>query len=241
MRYIILSDIHGNLQALEAVIESFPGGEKPVVVCAGDVVGYGADPDRCIESVISLSAMTVLGNHDAAVTGACNAHNFNRYAREAVFWTRKHISEEGRGYLESLPLILKEGPLTLVHGTLHEAERFRYMLTGADAMHTFEALNTKICFVGHSHIPGVFKFENGKALRLFKKEVGLEKESRYIVNVGSVGQPRDNDSRACYCIYDTGQEKIELKRVEYDTAKARQRIIDADLPEMLGDRLLVGQ
>ncbi len=241
MKYIILSDIHSNLQALEAVVGSFPVGEGCRIISGGDVVGYGADPVRCVDAVQSLGAKNVLGNHDAGVVGKADISFFNSYASAAVYWTMEHIDSAVRGYLEDLPYVLEEESFVVAHGTLHEPEEFIYMMTGADAMHTFEVLEKKICFVGHSHVPGVFRSKEGSISRVSGKRIALEEGAQYIVNAGSVGQPRDGDPRACYCIYDADEEYIEFRRVEYDINAAAKSIVKAGLPGPLAERLFVGR
>ncbi|MFC1644202.1 metallophosphoesterase family protein [Candidatus Omnitrophota bacterium] len=241
MTYTIISDIHGNLQAFDAVIKSLPEKNNTHIICAGDVVGYGADPDGCIEKMLALGAKNILGNHDAAVIDKTDIYYFNEYAASAVLWTKEHLSKAGREYLNALPLVLEEDLFTVVHGTLHDPEQFIYMVSAASAMHTFERLKTKICFVGHSHVPGVFIFRDGKVYQSFKKKIRIEKGEKYIINVGSVGQPRDNDSRACYCTYDPDKGEVDFYRIEYDIKLAREQIISAGLPQTLGDRLLYGR
>jgi diadenosine tetraphosphatase ApaH/serine/threonine PP2A family protein phosphatase len=241
MKYIILSDIHSNLQAFEAVLKSFPKGGGYEVICAGDVVGYGADPVKCVEKVLSLGAKNVLGNHDAGVIGKTDISFFNSYASMAVYWTMEHIDAAVRGYLEGLPYVLEEEAFVVAHGTLHDPEEFIYMMTGADAMHTFEVLKKKICFVGHSHVPGMFKLKEGGISQVFGKRIALEEGAQYIVNAGSVGQPRDGDPRACYCVYDPEKGYVEFRRVEYDISSAAKSIIEAGLPELLAERLFAGR
>ena len=240
MRYIIISDIHGNLEALESVIESFSGSDEKEILCAGDIVGYGADPEECVDRVISQGARNVLGNHDAAVTGKADTALFNANAREAVEWTADRLSRHAKDYLNGLPLVFENGLFTVAHGTLHEPEEFIYMMSGAEAMHTFEILKTQVCFVGHSHVPGWFALKNGKVSYSNGSRIRLEKSSKYIVNAGSVGQPRDNDNRACYCVFDPQKKEIELRRVEYDISRAQNKIIEAGLPPALAERLAQG-
>ena len=241
MRYIIISDIHGNMEAFESVIESFSGFDEEEILCAGDIVGYGADPEECVDRVISIGARSVLGNHDAAVTGKTDIASFNASAREAVYWTVDRLSRHAKEYLDGLPFVFENGLFTVVHGTLHEPEEFIYMMSGAEAMRTFEILKTQVCFVGHSHVPGVFTLKNGKMSYSHRMRTRLEESSIYIVNAGSVGQPRDNDNRACYCVYDTKKKEIELCRVEYDISGAQNKIIESGLPPVLAERLAYGR
>jgi len=241
MKYVIFSDIHSNLQAFEAVVKSFPKRKNIEIVCAGDVVGYGADPAACVEMMLSLGARNVLGNHDAAVAGKADPVSMNIYARAAALWTIEHLDGSSRDYLDSLPLVLESGSFVVVHGTLHEPEGFLYMMSNVEAIRTFDILKAQICFVGHSHKPEVFISKDGRSYRSFKKKIDIEAGNRYIINVGSVGQPRDGDERACYCVYDPEKGKIEFHRVKYDVKSARKSIINAGLPEELGNRLLIGR
>ena len=236
-----MADIHSNLQAFEAVIGSFPEEGGYDVICAGDVVGYGADPVKCIDTVLSLGVKNIVGNHDAGVIDKTDISYFNKHAAEAVQWTKEHLDQPSRDYLEGLQYVREEELFTVAHGTLHDPEEFMYMMTWADAMHTFEVLNTKICFVGHSHVPGTFILRGGEISQSFEKKIGLEEEARYIVNVGSVGQPRDGDNRSCYCVYDADKDEIEFRRIEYDIKTAAKRIVAAGLPEVLAERLFVGR
>lgn len=241
MLYIIISDIHSNIQAFEAAVGSFPDAAERRIISAGDTVGYGANPVECVALMASLGAENVMGNHDAAVAEKTDMSFFNEYAKEAVVWTKGGIGQRERDYLAGLPYVKELPDLTLVHGTLHSPEEFTYMITGADAMHTFEVLKTKVCFVGHSHMPGVYRLQDGELLESWKKKFKLEKGSTYIINAGSVGQPRDGDPRACYCVYDTDKREIEFMRVEYDIGSARNAIVKAGLPHVLADRLLSGR
>jgi diadenosine tetraphosphatase ApaH/serine/threonine PP2A family protein phosphatase len=240
MKYVIISDIHGNLPAFEAAQKTFPKGKSTEIICAGDVVGYGAEPVECIKKISAMGARNVLGNHDAGVLDKTDISRFNRRAAEAVLWTKEHLDRASLDFLRSLPYVLEEDLFSVAHGTLHEPKEFMYMMTGADAMHTFEVMKSKICFVGHSHIPSVFILRDGKLSQTFAKKITIKENSSYIVNVGSIGQPRDGDSRACYCIYDPEENKIEFRRVKYDIDTAADRIIKAGLPEILAERLFIG-
>lgn len=241
MLYIVISDIHGNIQAFDAVVRSLPEAHGRRILCAGDTVGYGADPAGCVALMASIGAENVMGNHDAAVVERTDTSFFNEYAKEAVVWTAGNIGQRERDYLSGLPYVREFPELSLVHGTLHSPEEFIYMMTGADAMHTFEVLRTSVCFVGHSHMPGVYVLRNGELFESWNKKFTLEKGARYIVNAGSVGQPRDGDPRACYCVYDTDKREIEFRRVEYDVNSAHRAIIEAGLPRILAERLLEGR
>ncbi len=238
MKVVIISDVHSNLEALKAVIDTFPVDDVAKIISVGDTVDYGADPNECIEIVRDIADINVLGNHDAAVLSRIDTESFNENARTSDLWTKENISPSGLDYLNGLKLIGRVDNMTIVHGTLHSPEEFLYLTSAAGAMHTFNLLETKLCFVGHSHRPGIFVLRDGKVIERDIARITLEDADSYIVNVGSVGQPRDHDPRACYCVYDTEKKEIELRRVEYDVKTARDKIIKAGLPKRLGDRLL---
>lgn len=241
MRYGIFSDIHSNLEALDAVIRAFREEGIDEYLCIGDIVGYAASPNECIENVRALNQVTVAGNHDRASVGLFSADYFNQFARDAVLWTGRVLDEGGKSFLEGLPLTYKNSDLTLVHGTLDEPEDFNYMTDAHTAQKTFELLKTEVCFIGHTHVPGIFR-ESGNRIEYQEDcNTQIKKGSRYIINVGSVGQPRDGDPRAAYCIYDSDARTVRIKRTDYDISSARDKIIAAGLPRFLGERLLAGR
>ncbi len=241
MKYVILSDIHSNLEAFEAVEKAFEAqkvGEN--IICVGDTVGYGADPNECVRKIASLNAKNILGNHDAAVIDKTDITYFNEVAKDAVYWTVDNLNTSSRSYLEKLELIYDADPFTVVHGTLHNPEEFIYMMGVQEALRTFGIMERKICFIGHSHVPGVFVLKEEEVSYVEPGKIKLEKDAKYIINAGSVGQPRDGDNRACYCIYDSEKEEINFYRVEYDIKSAQKRILDAGLPRPLAERLGYG-
>jgi len=237
MRYAVISDIHGNLEALEAVIEALSGEKIDRFISPGDIVGYGRDPVECIKKVRRLGCITVCGNHDAASSGVLGLSNFNAAAREAILWTKKELGHRDIEFLKELKLVYKNEDLTLVHGTLQEPGEFRYMLEGFDARGTFALMETPICFVGHSHIPGIFRRRGHQAEYVPETKLTLRKNEPVIVNAGSVGQPRDNDKRLAYAVYDTEKKSVELKRIAYDIELAQKKILEAGLPSFLAARL----
>jgi predicted phosphodiesterase len=242
MRYGIFSDVHANLEALEAVLDAYKKEVIDEFIYGGDIVGYGANPKECITRVKAIAKVTVAGNHDWASVDLFPTTYFNPLAAQAVSWTRQNLDTADEKYLKSLQLIFKNTDLTLVHGTLHNPQDFDYMLDGYAASQTFEILKTDICFVGHSHLPGFFIQDKDKRISYHEKDtLAIEKGKQYIVNVGSVGQPRDHNPDAAYCIYDTDKKKAQIKRIKYDIETARKKIINAGLPKFLGDRLLSGR
>ena len=243
MRYGVLGDIHSNLSALEAVLECFRAEGVERVLSVGDVVGYGAAPRECIELVRSADTRVVKGNHDAACVGELDLLTFNSYAREAVLWTRAKLSAEDKAWLAALPLVAHEDHCTVAHGTLAHPERFGYIQTTTDADPSLDAMELPVCFVGHSHVPVTLLRMGDDPLRTaytLDVEVDLSETVRALVNVGSVGQPRDEDPRAAYAIYDSQRASVCIRRVEYDIEREARRIREAGLPGVLADRLFLG-
>jgi predicted phosphodiesterase len=242
MRYGIFSDVHSNLEALESVIGAYKQESIDKYLCVGDVVGYGVNPKECFEKVNLLSATTIAGNHDWASVNLFSAENFNDLAKEAIFWTRKNLTQKETAFLETLKLIYKADDFILVHSTLDNPQDFNYMLDSYTAQESFGIMDVNICFIGHTHVAGTFILTENKQIRYTQEALlRIKEKNNYIVNVGSVGQPRDRNPDAAYCIYDTQAREIQIKRIGYDVNKTREKIIKAGLPAFLGNRLLVGR
>lgn len=242
MRYGIFADVHSNLEALDAVIGAYKSETIDKYLCVGDVVGYAANPKECIKKIKALAMITVAGNHDWASVDLFSVDYFNPVARKAIFWTKQNLDDDSRYFLESLKLIYKNEDLTLVHSRLDNPQDFNYMTDSSIAEETFRSLETNICFIGHSHIPGVFMKGPDERIHYYADDTfDIKIENKYIVNVGSVGQPRDGNPLACYSIYDTHKKEVQIKRVEYDIQATRKKVIAAGLPMSLGDRLLIGR
>lgn len=240
--YVIISDIHANLEALEAIKDEIERVSPDKILCLGDIVGYGASPCECIEITRRLAAVTVAGNHDCGVTGLTDITYFNRYAREAIIWTSRSLDSEMAEYLRQLPLSHAEGQdLRIVHATPRDPGRWNYIFTHQQAMDEFESFPEKICFVGHSHQPGIFELVDSETIIMNSDHVKIRDGRRYIVNVGSVGQPRDGDPRACLCLYDVEAGEVTIKRVTYDIEGAQAKIKEAGLPPVLANRLSWGE
>ena len=236
----MFSDIHSNLEALSSVEDAISREKVDHIFSVGDIVGYGADPARCIKKTKEITKTVICGNHDAAVIGTSDARFFNSSARKAVFWTKENLSEKECAFLQKLKLSYKNKDLTLVHGTLHEPEQFHYMLDLQSAYMTFSLMKTRVCFVGHTHVPGIFALKSDEISYITRGSYSFGKDEKIIVNAGSVGQPRDGDPRAAYCIYDTDKSMIEIKRCGYDIQAAQKKIVKAGLPEFLAERLAEG-
>ena len=245
MRYVVLSDLHANLEALEAVLRAVDGAWDRVVVL-GDLVGYGADPNAVIERVIALSPVAIIrGNHDKAASGVDDASSFNPAARAAALWTYERLTPEHRTYLQELP----SGPLVvddvfeICHGAPFD-EDF-YVFDGSDAWRALESTRSSLCFFGHTHVAVAF-MRSGNLFGAVVPDDGetpiqVQNGRRLIVNPGSVGQPRDGDPRAAFALYDTGTGIVTLRRVEYRVDAAQEKIVAAGLPPALAARLGVGR
>lgn len=242
MRYGIFSDIHANLEAFLAVLKAYATESIDLFLCLGDIVGYAADPCACLQEVRTLTKINIAGNHDWASVDLFSVDYFNSLAKEAILWTSSRLSESEKGFLKSLPLVFRNRDLTGVHGSLDIPGDFNYLIDAYAARQTFKLLKTQICFVGHSHVMGIFLFDR-KGCISYREEshLALKAGYKYIVNVGSVGQPRDNNPAAACCIYDADKKTVEMKRISYDILTARKKIISAGLPRFLAERLLKGR
>jgi diadenosine tetraphosphatase ApaH/serine/threonine PP2A family protein phosphatase len=240
VRYGIFGDIHGNYDALEAVLERLDRAEVDERICLGDIVGYGAEPRECVARVRDLGGICLAGNHDHAAIGKLDIDFFNLYAREAAVWTRAALTADDRDYLAGLGFIEHLPGFAVVHGSLHGPEMFNYISTIFDADLSFEALDKPILFYGHTHIPLTF-FDTKPMTYTMDAEIPVGNGTRTLVNVGSVGQPRDEDPRACMAIYDDEVGVVTITRVEYDVERAARKIVDAGLPEALAVRLQLGK
>lgn len=241
MRYAILGDIHSNIEALDAVLEAVAHERPDAVLCTGDLVGYGAAPRECVRRIRELApAGLVAGNHDWAAAGRLGLEFFNAYARESILWTRARLSRDELEYLGSHPPLVVAHGITIAHGTVHDAEQFDYLQSSYDAHLSFTHMTTRYGFVGHSHVPVTFK--NGALITYsLGEEVDVSQATKALINVGSVGQPRDEDPRAAYGIFDDVGRTVAIRRVEYDVDASIARIREAGLPEFLGERLRIGR
>lgn len=247
MRLLILSDIHANLTALEAALAAVKGRWERVV-CLGDVVGYGPDPNEVVDRVRALGATTIRGNHDKASCGIDKADDFNPVARTAATWTREQLRPENLAWLQQLP----GGPLetegvALIHGALKDEDE--YVFAPAQALDGLLDSPTQVSFFGHTHFQGGFSFRDNKlAVIQLRPGAGaaftalqIEAETRYLLNPGSVGQPRDGDARAAFAILDVGHKVVEFWRAPYDVEAVQKRMLGAGLPEPLVLRLAFGR
>jgi len=243
LRYGIIADIHGNLEALEAAIADLESRGVDRWICTGDIVGYGANPSECLARVRDLDAATVAGNHDWAVCGKLDIAYFNAYAREAVEWTRAQLSDSEISYLTQLPLTYDvTDVLTVAHSTLYRPDTFEYLLTAYDASISMRMMEVPLLVVGHSHVPVTFLLDyRDQVAFTFEPRIEVKKYKRTILNTGSVGQPRDDNPDAAFGHYDTETGFAEVIRLPYDVDTASGKIRAAGLPEILAERLHVGK
>ncbi|MBF0385708.1 MAG: metallophosphoesterase family protein [Candidatus Omnitrophica bacterium] len=241
MRYAIFADIHSNREALLSVLQACRDSGARKLFCSGDVVGYGPDPKNCIDIIKSEDITCIAGNHDWAVAGKIAFDEFNTQAKSAVEWTTERLPVPYKEFLGGLPLSTECNDFVLTHGSLDYPQRFRYLDDIRDSADTFFLMAKNVCFIGHTHVPQVFA-QKGRVIALTEgKKLYLDRKAKYIVNVGSVGQPRDNDPRAAFCIFDPDLMTVEIKRVSYDISACQGKMYIAGLPEFLIRRLAVGQ
>lgn len=240
MRLAILSDIHANLEAFEAVLEDARAQKCDEFLCLGDVVGYNANPRECLELVRSLKCPTVKGNHDEQASLPTSSRGFNEMAECAINWTRQKLDDSQKKWLNDLRLARQIHGFTIVHATLDDPEQWGYVLNNLDAAASFTYQHTPVCFFGHTHVQTVY-VRDGHIQRTKLDTLHLKPDLKYFINAGSIGQPRDGDWRAAYCIYDTEEHTVIARRVKYDLATAQKKILKAGLPHLLADRLAFGK
>ena len=240
MRFAIFSDIHANLEALEAVLADAHERKCTDFVCLGDVVGYNANPHECVERVRAMDCPIVKGNHDEQASLIESSRDFNEMAEQAIQWTRDHLTEEDKEWLRGLLLQRPVHDFTIVHATLDTPEQWGYVFNNLDAAASFTYQQTTVCFFGHTHVPMAFIRDDG-VHRMRIEQLRIEPTKKYFINVGSVGQPRDADWHAAYCVYDIDNNIVEQRRVKYDLEAAQKKIVDAGLPRLLAERLAIGR
>ncbi len=239
MRCLIVSDIHANLAALNAVLGE--AGAFDRIWCLGDLTGYGPDPNECIERLREFPLTTLAGNHDWAILGRLDLDDFNRDARAACVWTRQHLTPQNREFLESLPVIVEEAGYTLVHASPSEPVE-EYVLDALTAEYNFGHFNTAVCLLGHSHWPIAFLQPEDAARLCVQIQPSYNKPfkfygGKWIVNPGSVGQPRDGDPRAAYALLDVEEGRWEFRRAAYSVEETQRKMRLHHLPERLIERL----
>ena len=240
MRIALFGDIHANLEALEAVLADATNQGCSEWVCLGDIVGYNANPAECLEQVKSMACPVVKGNHDEDASGDHSLETMNPTAATALEWTREQLTGDQQEWLRSLRMVRQVHSFTAVHSTLDQPQAWNYVTNKFDAMSNFSYQFTDVCFHGHTHVPRVF-VRGSRVREVAADLVELEEGLKYFINIGSVGQPRDGDPRACYVIYDVAGGMISSRRDEYDRATTQRKIMDAGLPAVLAERLTDGR
>ncbi|MGJ8678252.1 MAG: metallophosphoesterase family protein [Akkermansiaceae bacterium] len=239
MKIAILSDIHANLEALEAVISDAESRGCSNYACLGDVVGYNADPVACLNIIRDLGCPVVKGNHDFDCGNDTSLELMNPVAAEALLWTRDQLNPEQRKWLSRLRMVRQVQDFTIVHATLDQPTSWNYVNNKFDALANFSFQISSVCFYGHTHVPRVYMC-NEHMQELPAQTISIQEGSKYFINAGSIGQPRDGDWRASYCIYDLERKTVEFHRIQYDIVKTQEKIIQAGLHQFLAERLAKG-
>jgi predicted phosphodiesterase len=253
MRLGIISDIHGNRLALEAVLRSLDGLGVDRLVCLGDVVGYGPDPEACLDLLFERRAFMVIGNHEEAVLDPSLAIGFREVAREAIGWTRRRLRRDRPDLLEAIGHLPGMGYIGSAVMCVHDSPipgGARYLLHARDAEDAFRGVDVPVCLVGHTHLPTAFRLAESDdsaggapvmaVPRKSLRKIEVDASQRWIINPGSVGQPRDGDPRASFAVLDLADGTVAWERVAYDIASAQDRAINAGLPARTAERLAVG-
>lgn len=242
MRYGIISDIHGNIEALNASLKSLETESIDEYVCLGDIVGYGANPEECVQLVRETVKISILGNHDAAVGGRMDYSYYYDAARHALDWCKAQISEESLQWLKERPYKERVGDVEFTHGSPVLPEEFDYIFTrekAKDLLSHYDDI-AAVTFIGHSHLTRSFALSKEEAYNVRGPEFTLRGDHKYIITAGSVGQPRDYDPRSCCCVFDTETRVFRYVRTEYNIEAQMNKIIAAGLAYNFGARLLVG-
>lgn len=243
MLYGIFSDIHSNGVALAAVLESMRiyGVERRV--CLGDLVGYGVDANECVSMTKENTDICLIGNHDSVAIRWESSVGFNPYAKKMIEWTQDALTDESASYIKSLPYMFEENGLCFVHASPMSPADWIYVTDLEDALDAFDHFSGSFCFVGHTHSPIIVAMRGGGAIPkvIEDNEYKVEGVERLLVNVGSVGQPRDRDPRASWCLFDSDEKKVKIIRVDYDIALTQARMRAASAPDFLIERLGVGR
>ncbi len=242
MRYGILSDVHGNLEALEAVLAYFAKEKLDGLLFLGDAVGYGANPNEVCERLRPLVQHGVVGNHDAAVSGRMDYTDYYDAARHALDWCASQLSAENLEWLRRLPYKVRLGAVEISHGSPILPEAFDYLFTADQVVGLLPDYDTlaDVTLIGHSHLTVAFEISDDLVAPMIQSQIVIKPGHKYIITVGSVGQPRDRDPRSCCGILDTDKRVFTYHRLDYDRETTRKKIVKAGLAPVFGDRLLVG-
>jgi predicted phosphodiesterase len=244
MKLAVISDIHANSEALEAVLSDIAAQGVDEILCLGDIVGYGANPNECIDLVKKSCSLILLGNHDAAAVDLLSTQHFNIHAKIAIEWTMGNLTAASYAYLKTLSLKETRLSHTFVHATPYEPNMWYYITSLEEAAFNFQFFDTNFCFVGHTHIPIIIVLEDEKEVYVHQGETlnyGQLENVRFLINVGSVGQPRDRNPNSCYGVLDSDAKTYTYHRVKYDVQKAQAKMRKIKMPEFLITRLVEGR
>jgi len=242
LRYAIISDIHSNLEALTTVLTHIENNKVDNILCLGDIVGYGPNPNECVELVKSNCSIIIAGNHDVACIDISEAKYFNSFAKQAIFWTGENLWDSSRSFISQLPLHEEIENVYLVHASPDNPADWNYVSSSVEAKFSFLYFSNQICFIGHSHVPLIYvKTDDNKVIEKKKDYLTIESNERYLINIGSVGQPRDNNPDAAYAILDTDKKEYQLVRLPYDYEETQQKMLEQKLPSFLIERLRNGR
>jgi diadenosine tetraphosphatase ApaH/serine/threonine PP2A family protein phosphatase len=239
MRYFVFSDVHGNVEALERVLEEATAQRPDIIVSLGDVVGYGANPNECVDLVEESAHIKIGGNHDLAIAGITDSDDFNRTAKRAIQWTAKILQPQRVELLGRYDLLRRHGDCVFAHASPLSPIDWEYIYTVSQAQRILEERSERFVFVGHTHVPGMVLWDRRSGCKAVDSSIlRIRPEHHYLVNVGSIGQPRDGIAAASYALLDTKKETVAIRRIPYDIEQAQEKIRSAGLPESLASRLV---
>ena len=242
MRYAFVSDIHSNIDAFESVLEYMEGEKPDRVLFLGDIVGYGPSPNECIDKLLQVADVSLGGNHDWAVVGKTPDDYFNPFAKEAVDWTAKVLREDNKDFLLRTKASDVFDGFQVAHSTPFKPEEWRYIMSQKEAIDNYSSIEQKLCFIGHSHQPLIIEYSGPPSVKVYREQkFPFLPENKYIINVGSVGQPRDANVKACWVLYDSDETTVQYHRVPYDITSVQKKMEAVGLPRYLIDRLAQGR
>ncbi|MBI5814332.1 MAG: metallophosphoesterase family protein [Nitrospinae bacterium] len=242
MRYALISDIHSNIEAFDAVLRDIDSTGADRLLFLGDIIGYGPNPNECLDRLLQVADLSLGGNHDWAVVGKTPDDYFNPFAKQAVDWTAATLRDDHKDFLKRTRAADTFDGFQVAHSTPLYPEEWRYIMSQKEALENYGSLTSQVCFIGHSHQPLVIEYDGPASIKV-SKETGytLDPAKKYIINIGSVGQPRDSNINSCWALYDSEEGTVTFRRVPYDIEAVQRKMAEANLPRYLIDRLAVGR
>lgn len=242
MRYAFISDIHSNIEAFEAVMADTEREKPDRVLFLGDIVGYGPNPNECVDKLLQVADVSLGGNHDWAVVGKTPDDYFNPFAKAAVDWTVKVLRDDNKDFLLRTKASGSFDGFQVAHSTPFNPEEWRYIMSHKEALENYSSIEGQLCFIGHSHQPMIIEYADSASVKVYREQkFQFHPDKKYIVNVGSVGQPRDTNVNACWVLYDSDSSAVEYHRVPYDIPAVQKKMEAVGLPRYLIDRLAQGR